>query len=117
MPAEIFRAAVDYDVSAKCQRTLQIRREESVIDDRELVVLFRDPGNCFDIGDREKRICGSLNVDSFNVIVYCILDCLKIGCVYDLVCDAEVLENVIEYAECTAVDIVSYDELVAALEK
>ena len=106
MSAEILCAAVDNDIRAKCQRTLQIRCEESIVDDNKLIVLLCDLRDCFDVSDREKRICGSLNVNSFYIIVDSIFDCFKIRCVYDLVCDIEVLENVIEYAECTALDIV-----------
>ena len=92
MTAKILRTAVDDDISAKRQRTLQIRCKESVINDRELVMLFSDLGNCFDISNREKRVCRSLDIDRLNVVVDSSLNCFKIRSVYDLISYIEVLE-------------------------
>ena len=106
MTSEIFRAAVDDYVSTESQRTLQIRSEECIVYYYELVMLFGDSRDCFNIGNRKKRIRGCLDVDCLNIIIDGILNSFKIRCVYDLICDVEVLENVIKDPECSPVDIV-----------
>ena len=117
MSAEIFGSAVDDNVSTERKGTLQIRREECIVDDRELAVLSRDLGNRFDVSDGKKRVCRCLYIDCFYVIVDSFLNSFKIRCVYDLICDVEVLENIIKYPERSAIDVVRYNKFVTALEK
>ena len=78
MAAQIFRAAVDNDVGTEIERALQIRREESIVYDGELAMLFRDLGNCFDICDGKKRVCGCLDVDCLYIVVDRVLNSFKI---------------------------------------
>ena len=111
--AQVLCAAVDYDICAEFDRALQIRREECVVYDNELVVLLADLTYRFNVGDSKKRVRGSLDIDSLNVIIDCRLDCREVGCIYDLISDAEVLEYVVEDTECSAVDVVGDDQLVA----
>ena len=71
----------------------------------------------FDIGDRKKRISGSLYIDCLNCIIYSSFYRSFVRRIYDLVCDIEVLKYIIQDTESTAVDIVRYKEPITLLEQ
>jgi hypothetical protein len=106
MTAKVFRSAVYDNVRTESQRTLQIRRKESIVNDGKFVMLFSDLRNCFNVCDREKRVCRSLDIYSLYVIIDGGLNSFKIGSVYYLIGNIEILEYVIEDPESSAVDIV-----------
>ena len=78
MTTKILCSAVDDDIRAERQRTLQIRREESVVYYSELAVLFSDLGNGFNISNRKKRVCRRLNIYGLYVIINGGLNSFKI---------------------------------------
>ena len=78
MTAQILCSAMDDDIRTERQRTLQIRREESVVYYSELAVLFGDLGNGFNISNSKKRVSRSLDIYGLYVIVDSGLNSFKI---------------------------------------
>ena len=94
-----------HDVCAKFQRSLQIRRHEGVIDNRQNAVLLRNRGNACQICHRQERVRRAFNKESLHIGRHLGIERFQIRCIFNGVVDSEILEDFVEYAESSAVHV------------
>ncbi len=59
--ADVLGGGVHDDVGPECQRVLQVRRGEGVVDDQQRTAVVGDPGQRSDVRDAEQRVGGRLD--------------------------------------------------------
>ena len=65
--AEVFCGAVNNDISAQLDRSLEVRRHKGIIDNGENTVLFRQSRDRREVCDRQQRICRAFDEDRLDL--------------------------------------------------
>src|SRR5208282_473787 len=113
---EKFRGGVDNHIGAELDRTLEIRRHESVVHDNFGTVLVAEFADGTQIAELHQRVRRRLEENQARVLLEGALDRFEIGSVDIGERQSEVREHLVEQARRPSVKIVSGNDVVSSLE-
>src|ERR1700674_4380413 len=113
---EKFRGGVDDHVGAKLDRTLEIWRHESVVDDDLNALPVAKFADGAKIAELHQRIGRRLQKHQPGVLLERALNIVDVGCIDVSECKTKVNEDLIEQTRRPAVEIVAGDDVVACFK-
>ncbi len=114
---EIFRAAVNHDVSAQVDGVAEVRAHERIVRDEERAVSVSEIRDGLNVSDLHHRVRRGFDEDSLHRVIEGGFDFFQVGAIYETEVQTVLLVDETEETDGAAIEIVSGNDGVPRLEK
>ncbi|MNC22446.1 hypothetical protein D3C75_704480 [compost metagenome] len=117
MAVDVFSGTVHHNIGSQLQRLLQTRAHEGVVNNDGKLMQLAGLGNLLDIKDRQLRVGGCFDIDSFRIGLNRLEHCRSIRTIDKVALDTEPRCEGSQEVIRAAVHILCYQDMISILQE